>query len=357
MDVKLELSNNLKAKPEWGKDKLGFGKILTDHMLLVDYNPSEGWHGARVVPYAPLQLDPAAGCLHYGQLIFEGMKAYKGEDGKIALFRPRENMKRLNESGWRMCIPPIDEEYLLNALIKFIEVEKDWVPTVAGSSLYIRPFILSTEAFLGVKPSDTYQLCIILSPVDSYYSGGLAPVNIYVEEKYVRASKGGTGYAKCAGNYAASMRSQLEAQAKGFAQVLWLDGIERKYVEEVGAMNTFFVIDGVAVTPELTGSILPGITRKSVIEILRGWGIPVEERLLSIDELAETHKNGKLQEAFGTGTAATIAPIGSLTWGGDTMQISEGKIGEITQRLYDEVLGIQFAKCADSRGWRKVIIE
>ena len=357
MNVKLELSNNLKAKPTWGKDKLGFGKILTDHMLLIDYNSDEGWHGARVVPYAPLQLDPAAGCLHYGQLIFEGMKAYKGDDGKIALFRPQENMRRLNESGWRMCIPPIDESYLLGALSKLIEVEKDWVPPMAGSSLYIRPFILSTEAFLGVKPSDTYLLCAILSPVESYYSGGLAPVDIYVEEEYVRAAKGGTGYAKCAGNYAAAMRSQVGAQKQGFAQVLWLDAVHRKYVEEVGAMNTFFIIDGVAVTPELNGSILPGITRKSVIEILHGWGIPVEERLISIDELADAHAKGKLQEAFGTGTAAAISPIGSLTWGGNTMQISGGNIGDITQKLYDELLGIQFGSRADTRDWRTVVVE
>ncbi len=350
MDMKVELTQSPKTKPV-DENNLPFGKIFTDHMFLMDYTEGKGWHDARIVPHAPITLDPAATCLHYGQLIFEGMKAYKTADGKLTLFRPEENMKRINKSAERMCIPPIDVEDMVKAIAKLVEVEKDWIPAAPGTSLYIRPFIIATEAFLGVHPAASYLFIIITCPVGPYYKEGLAPVRIYVEDNYVRSVKGGTGFAKCAGNYAASLKSQVEASQQGYAQVLWLDGVERRYIEEVGAMNVFFIIDGVAVTPALSGSILPGITRKSVIEVLESWGYPVEERQISIEELAEAYKNGKLQEAFGTGTAAVISPVGELRYGDLVMNINDGKIGEISQKLYDEITGIQTCKLPDTRGW------
>ena len=351
MDMQIELSNNLKTKPKWGIDELGFGKIFTDHMLTIDYNPDKGWHHARITPYAPLTLDPASCCLHYGQLVFEGLKAYKNANGGVTLFRAVENMARLNESSQRMCIPTINPTDLLSALSKLVEIEKDWVPPMPGASLYIRPMIIATDVALAVYPSHTYRLIVILSPVAAYYKGGMAPLLICVDTEYVRATKGGTGEAKCAGNYAASLRSQVTAQGQGFAQVLWLDGLHRKYIEEVGTMNVFFVIDNVAVTPQLSGSILPGVTRKSVIDILKGWNIPTEERPITIDELAAAYTSGRLEEAFGTGTAAVISPIGELTWGNTVMKLSGGNVGKLTQQLYDEVTGIQYGTRPDTRGW------
>jgi len=348
--IKIERSKNLKPKPQ-DESKLGFGKIFTDHMFVMNYSGGKGWFDPRIVPYAPVELDPAASCLHYGQLIFEGLKAYRAKSGEVVMFRPEKNMERLNASNERLCMPTIDVDFMVDAMKELVRIEKDWIPFAEGTSLYIRPFVIGTEPFLGVKPSDDYLMLVILSPVGSYYAGGIQPVSIYVENEYVRAVRGGVGYSKCAGNYAASMKSQIAAAEKGFAQVLWLDGIERKYIEEVGAMNIFFVLEDEIITPALSGSILPGITRASIIELLRSWNLPVKERPISIDELARAYDEGKLKEAFGTGTAAVISPVGELMWRDKKMVINNGGIGALSQRLYDEITGIQRLEREDKFGW------
>ncbi|MDR1136809.1 MAG: branched-chain amino acid aminotransferase [Synergistaceae bacterium] len=352
MNVRIEKTKRPKKIPtseELGK--MHFGTVFTDHMLLIDYDKGTGWHDARIMPYGPLSLDPAASCLHYGQLIFEGMKAYRHKDGRIVMFRPDMNMKRMNSTCDRMCIAPIDEKDMLNAISELVKIDSAWIPDAPGTSLYVRPFIFASEAFLGVHPSKSFTFAVILSPVGAYFKSGLAPVRIYVEDKYVRAVRGGTGYAKCAGNYAGSLKSQEEAEAKGYSQVLWLDGVERKYIEEVGGMNIFFVIGGEVVTPELNGSILPGITRDSIIEVTKKWGLPMKERKISIQELAGSYEAGNAQEAFCTGTAAVVSPIGELKWHDALMRFNDGKIGEITQKLYDEITGIQTGAVPDEFGW------
>lgn len=347
--IKVELTTEPKEKPK--DDELVFGTVFTDHMFVMDYVEGKGWFNPRIVPYQSITLDPASMIFHYGQTVFEGLKAYRTDDGSIQLFRPQSNFKRLNESNERMVIPPIDEEFCLKALKKLIEVEQDWVPKAEGTSLYIRPFIISTDAYLGVAPSKTYKFMIILSPVGAYYEEGIDPVKIAVENEYVRAVLGGTGEAKTAGNYAASLKAQEIVEAQGFSQVLWLDGVEKKYIEEVGSMNVFFKIDGEIVTPALTGSILHGITRDSVIKMLKHWDLPVVERRISMEELAEAHEEGRLEEAFGTGTAAVISPIGELFWNDKTYVINEGKTGEIAKRLYDTLTGIQYGKIEDPFNW------
>lgn len=348
--IEVSLAKTLKEKPQ-DQSKLSFGKYFTDHMFIMNYDQGQGWHDARIVPYAPIALDPSAMCLHYGQEVFEGLKAYKTADGKIQLFRPDQNFKRLNLSNERMVIPKIDEAFALEALIELLKIEKDWIPTAEGTSLYIRPFIISIDPHLGVHPAHQYMFIIILSPVGAYYPGGLNPINIYVESTYVRAVKGGIGFAKTAGNYAASLKGQAEAEEQKYSQVLWLDGIERKYIEEVGAMNIFFVIGDELVTPMLNGSILPGITRMSVLEIAKSWGMKVSERRISVDELAEAHAKGELKEVFGSGTAAVISPVGHLKYNDKIMIINEGKIGAVSQKLYDTLTGIQWGKLADPFGW------
>ncbi|MFT8887532.1 MAG: branched-chain amino acid aminotransferase [Ethanoligenens sp.] len=349
-EISVELTKTPKAKPA-DEHHLPFGDIFTDHMFIMDYDDGQGWHDARVVPYGPLPIDPAAMVLHYGQEVFEGLKAYKTQDGRILLFRPEENFKRMNVSNERLCIPPIDPEFMIEALSKLIEVEKDWIPSLEGTSLYIRPFIIATDAHLGVRPSHHYYFVIIVCPVGAYYPEGLNPVKIYVETQYVRAVKGGMGYVKTGGNYAASLKAQHEAEEQAYTQVLWLDGVERKYIEEVGTMNVFFKINGTVVTPALQGSILSGITRKSTLEMLRHWNIPVEERRITIDEIAKAADEGQLDEAFGTGTAAVISPIGELKWGEKHMVINNGEIGPISHRLYDTLTGIQWGKRDDPLHW------
>lgn len=339
-----------KAKPT-DPDHLGFGKLFTDHMFLMDYKTGKGWHNGRIVPFDNLSLSPAAMCFHYGQTVFEGMKAYYGKDGNVRLFRPEENFKRLNASNKRLCIPAIDEELCVEAVKELVEVDKAWLPRKEGTSLYIRPFIIATDPMLGVKPGDEYLFIIIISPSGAYYASGLAPVKIYVEDNYVRAVRGGTGAAKTGGNYAASLAAQDEAHNQGYSQVLWMDGVEHKYIEEVGAMNVFFVVDGEVLTPMLSGSILPGITRKSSIELLKKWGLPVSERRITMEELSEANKAGKLQEAFGTGTAAVVSPIGELKWEGEILTFNNGEIGPITQKLYDTMTGIQYGDLPDELGW------
>ncbi len=350
MEIKIELTQTPKEKPK-DETKLGFGHIFTDHMFIMNYDTGEGWHDARIVPYQDLTLSPAAMCLHYGQEVFEGLKAYRTAEGKIQLFRPQENFKRLNSSNKRMVIPEIDEAFCLEALQKLLSIEKDWVPRTDGAALYIRPFIISTDPYVGVRPADHYLFMIILSPSGAYYSTGLNPVKIYVENNYVRAVRGGTGYAKTAANYAISLAGQDEAHKQDYEQVLWLDGVERKYIEEVGSMNIFFVIDGEVITPELTGSVLPGITRKSAIEVCRKKGYKVTERKITIQEVAQAYDDGKLDEVFGTGTAAVISPVGHLKWGDKIMEINDNKIGNISQMLYDTMTGIQWGKIEDEFGW------
>jgi len=343
-----------KQKPA-DQSALGFGVYFTDHMFLMTYDDGQGWHDPRIVPYGPIALDPAAMCLHYGQEVFEGMKAYLGADGRVRLFRPAENMARLNLSNERLCIPQIDEAFAVHAIEELVKADRDWIPTRDGASLYIRPYIFATDPHVGVRPSKQYIFAVILSPVGAYYASGLAPVKIFVEEKYVRAVKGGMGFTKAAANYAASLRAQEEAHKLGYSQVLWLDGVERKYIEEVGTMNVFFVIGDEIITPALQGSILSGITRKSCIEILRSRGLKVTERPLALEEVVAAAKAGTLREAFGSGTAAVVSPIGELACGGETLSINNGEIGPISQRLYDELTGIQWGKIADPYGWTKVI--
>lgn len=349
LDIKIEKTNHPKPKPD--QDQLGFGLYFTDHMFIMDYIEGQGWHDPRIVPYAPLILDPSTMVFHYGQAIFEGLKAYKTKHGRILLFRPQKNMERINLSNERICIPPIDTGLAVEAIKAIVEVDKDWIPEAEGTSLYIRPFIIATDPFLGVRPSYTYKFIIILSPVGAYYPEGIDPVKIFVENKYVRAVKGGTGFAKTPGNYAASLKAQVEANEKGYTQVLWLDGVERKYIEEVGTMNVFFKINGKVITPMLEGSILPGITRDSTISLLKDWGVEVIERKISIQELYEAHAQGRLEEAFGTGTAAVISPIGELNWEGNKIVINEGKTGDLSAKIYNTITGIQKGDIKDKYGW------
>jgi branched-chain amino acid aminotransferase len=338
-----------KAKPD--QTKLGFGQYFSDHMFILDYTSGKGWHDARIVPYGPLQLDPSTMVFHYGQAIFEGLKAYKAKDGRILLFRPDMNMKRINLSNERMSIPPIDEEAAVEAVKTLVGIDRDWIPTEPGTSLYIRPFIIATDPYLGVRASNTYKFMIILSPSGAYYPTGLNPVKIMIENDYVRAVKGGTGFAKTPGNYASSLKAQEVAHEKGYVQVLWLDGVERKYIEEVGSMNVFFKLGDEVVTPSLDGSILPGITRNSVIHLLKHWGVKVTERKLTVQELFDAHANGKLTEAFGTGTAAVISPIGELNWNGSVIKLTDGRIGDLSARLYDTITGIQNGVVEDEFYW------
>jgi len=350
LPITIEYAKTLKAKPA-DESKLGFGKTFTDHMFIMEYTAGRGWHDARIVPYGPISLEPSATCFHYGQETFEGMKAYRGDDGRILLFRPEENFKRLNESNVRLCIPELDVNDCMDALNKLLEVEKDWVPSAPNTSLYIRPFVIGIEEVLGVKEASRYLFMIICSPSGPYYASGLKPVKIYVETKYVRAVKGGMGFAKTGGNYAASMKAQSEAHEQDYSQVLWLDGVDRKYIEEVGAMNIFFVIDGEVVTPMLNGSILAGITRKSVLELLRNKGYKVSERRISIDEVAKAYEKGKLTECFGTGTAAVISPVGELKYDDNIMVIGGGEIGPIASMLYKTLTDIQWGREQGPAGW------
>lgn len=349
-EIKIELTQHPKEKPA-DQSRLGFGKIFTDHMYVMDYNAGQGWHNPRIVPYQSIVLDPAAMVFHYGQEMFEGLKAYRTGDGRTLLFRPDKNIERANRSNERLCIPQIPAEDFLNGLKTLVSVEKDWIPTAPGTSLYIRPFVIATDPFLGVRPADNYLFIIILSPSGAYYESGLDPVKIWIEDDYVRAVRGGIGEAKTGGNYVASMKAQMKAHDEGYEQVLWLDGVERKYIEEVGAMNIFFKIGGKVVTPMLNGSILPGVTRASCIELCRHWGMEVEERRISVDELVAAARDGSLEECWGSGTAAVISPVGTLRFENSVMEIAGGGIGPVSQKLYDTVTGIQTGAVKDEFGW------
>ncbi len=348
--ITVELTKNPKQKPQ-DQSKLGFGKIFTDHMYIMPFDREHGWHDPKIVPYQNITLDPSAMVFHYGQEMFEGLKAYRTADGRVLLFRPDKNIERANRSNRRLCIPEIPADDFLNALKTLVDVDKDWIPTEPGTSLYIRPFVIATDSFLGVRPSDTYLFMIILSPSGAYYEGGLDPVKIWIEDDYVRAVRGGIGEAKTGGNYVASLAAQMKAHDDGYDQVLWLDGVERKYIEEVGSMNIFFKINGTVVTPQLSGSILPGVTRASCIDLCRHWGLPVEERRISAQELVEAARSGALEECWGSGTAAVISPVGALRFEDQVMTIADGGIGPLSQKLYDTVTGIQTGAVADEFGW------
>ncbi|MFB9328594.1 branched-chain amino acid aminotransferase [Paenibacillus aurantiacus] len=347
--IDITLTPHKKEKP--ASDKLGFGIHYTDHMFILDYSVDKGWHDARIVPYGPITLDPAAKVFHYGQTIFEGLKAYRTADGRIQLFRPQKNFQRLNLSNARLSIPDLDGELALEALKALVRVDQDWIPDAPGTSLYIRPFVIATQAALGVAPSTQYKFMIIMSPVGAYYAEGINPVKIYVESEHVRAVKGGVGEAKTAGNYAAGLNAQEAASKKGYSQILWLDGVHRSYIEEVGSMNVFFKINGEVHTPALSGSILAGITRDSMIQLIQSWGIPVIERPITIEEIYEAGRTGALEEAFGTGTAAVISPIGELNWQDERLTINDGKTGELSSKLYETLTGIQNGTLADPFGW------
>lgn len=353
MEIKIVKNLNPAEKPD--SSNLGFGKIFTDHMFIMDYSRESGWHDARIVPFGPIALHPASTVLHYGSEIFEGLKAYRRADGKVQMFRPIENIRRMNRSAERLCLPQIPEDVAFEVLETFVKTEQDWTPSAAGTSLYLRPFMFGNDETLGVHAVHNATFVIIASPVGSYYKEGINPVKIMIESDDVRAVRGGTGYAKCGGNYAASNRAGERAEQQGYSQVLWLDGVERKYIEEVGAMNVMFKINGEIVTPALTGSILPGITRMSCIEVLKKEGYTVNERLLSVDELGEALKNGTLEEAWGCGTAAVVSPIGELCYKGTKYVINNGEIGTVTQHLYDTLTGIQWGKTEDTFGWTHAI--
>ncbi len=348
-DIKITLSAERKPRPD--PDTLVFGKTFTDHMFLMNYDAGQGWHDARIVPYGPIPFELSSMVFHYAQEIFEGMKAYRTPEGKVQLFRPIENARRFNNSCDRLCVPQIDEDFFVEAVKTLVKVDADWVPDKVGTSLYIRPFVVATDCSLGVHASHSYLFAIICCPVGSYYKEGINPVKIYVESEDVRAVKGGTGFAKCGGNYAASIRAGERAEQQGYSQVLWLDGVHRKYVEEVGSMNVLFKIGGKVVTPALTGSVLPGITRKSCLELLRDWGYSVEERLVTAEELFAAADAGQLEEAWGSGTAAVVSPIGELGMGDKKVVINNGEIGHLTQRLYDTLTGIQWGTEPDPYGW------
>ncbi len=349
MEIKMQLTASPKEMPE--EERLGFGKVFSDHMFVMEWEFGRGWQNARIVPFGYISLHPASTVLHYGEEIFEGLKAYRRADGGVQLFRPMENIKRMNRSAERMCLPTIDEEEFLEILKTFVKIEERWVPKTFGTSLYLRPFMFGNDESLGVHTPHHATFMLIASPSGSYYAEGINPVKIMIEDEDVRAVRGGTGYAKCGGNYAASTRAGERAAQKGYSQVLWLDGVERKYIEEVGAMNVMFKIAGEIITPALTGSILPGITRMSCLQVLRDRGYRVSERLLSIDELTRAMEEGTLEEAWGCGTAAVVSPIGQLCYKDQTYVINEGKIGDVTSELYDTLTGIQWGLREDPYGW------
>ena len=351
----LRIEKTSQPRPRPDEKELGFGRYFTDHMFIMDYTDGQGWHDPRIVAYGAMPFEPATMVFHYGQAVFEGLKAYTADDGRILLFRPFKNMERINLSNDRLCIPPVDEKQAVDFMKQLILLDRDWIPTAEGTSLYIRPFIIATDPYLGVRPSHTYLFMIILSPVGNYYAEGLNPVRILVETEYVRAVRGGTGYVKTPGNYAASIKAQEVAHRKGYTQVLWLDGVERKYIEEVGTMNVFFVLGDEVVTPSLEGSILDGITRDSAITLLKHWGLKVTERRLSIDELASSAESGRLKEAFGTGTAAVISPIGELNWMDKRYSVHEGRIGPLSKRLYDTITALQNGRLADEFHWVETV--
>jgi branched-chain amino acid aminotransferase len=351
MSEPIRISRATTKKPKPKDSELTFGTIFTDHIFVMDFQEEKGWYDPRVEPYGPFPLDPAAAVLHYAQAVFDGLKAFRGRDGQVRLFRPQKHVERLIQSSQRLCIPPLDPDIALKSLVTLVGIEKDWVPSTVGTSLYVRPTIIASEPFLGVRPAKSYIYYVILSPVGAYYPEGINPVKILVVDKYVRAVEGGVGGAKTGVNYAASLYAAEEAKHAGFTQVLWLDGRERKYIDEVGTMNIMMKIGDEIVTPPLSGTILAGVTRDSALTLMRDWGLSVSERPVTIDEVAAAARKGTLEEVWGTGTAAVISPVGELAYKGERLVINGGRIGTLTQKLYDAIVGIQYGTAPDTRGW------
>ena len=351
MSEPIRISRAATKKPKPKDSELTFGTVFTDHMFVLDFQEEKGWYDPRVEPYGPFPLDPAAAVLHYAQAVFDGLKAFRGRDGQVRLFRPQKHVERLIQSSQRLCIPPLDPDLALKSLVTLVGIEKDWVPSTVGTSLYVRPTIIANEAFLGVRPAKSYIYYVILSPVGAYYPEGMNPVKILVVDKYVRAVEGGVGSAKTGVNYAASLYAAEEAKHAGFTQVLWLDGRERKYIDEVGTMNIMMKIGDEIVTPPLSGTILAGVTRDSALTLMRDWGLRVSERPVTIDEVAAAARKGTLEEVWGTGTAAVISPVGELAYKGERLVINGARIGTLTQKLYDAIVGIQYGTAPDTRGW------
>ncbi len=354
MQIRVQRNENPKTKPD--ENHLGFGVHYTDHMFVMPYDEGQGWHDPEIKPYEPFCLDPASLVFHYAQECFEGLKAYRTPEGRVQLFRPDKNAARMAATHRRLCIPEVPQDVFVEAVKALVSLDKDWVPHAPNTSLYIRPCTIAVEPYLGVKPSSQYIFFIICSPSGPYYEAGLDPVKIYVEDELTRAAPGGTGAIKCGGNYAASLAAQKKAEELGYAQVLWLDGVERRFVEEVGSMNCFFKVgDEVLTAPLSGGTVLPGITRMSCIELLREWGYPVREAHIAIEDLLAEAKMGRLEEVFGTGTAAVITPVGQLRYKEETVFINEGKTGEVTGRLYDTLTGIQWGRIPDTHGWTAAV--
>jgi branched-chain amino acid aminotransferase len=347
--IRITRAGTKKPKPK--DSELGFGSVFTDHMFVMDFQEEKGWYDPRVEPYGPFSMDPATAVLHYGQGLFEGLKAFRGRDKAVRLFRPQKHVDRLNRTAERMCIPALDPEMVLKSWTTLVGVDRDWVPSAVGTSLYIRPTIIASEPFLGVRPAKEYLYFVILSPVGAYYPEGINPVKIKVIDNYVRAVPGGLGEAKTSANYAASLYAAEEAKHQGFTQVLWLDGVHRQYIEEVGTMNIMLKIGDEVITPPLGGTILAGVTRDSSLDLMRRWGLRVSERPVTIDEVREAAHRGTLREVWGTGTAAVISPVGELAYKDERIVINGGKIGALTQRLYDAIVGIQYGTVPDSHGW------
>jgi branched-chain amino acid aminotransferase len=348
--MQIEITKTRSPRPKVPAEKLGFGRVFADHMFLLEFAAGQ-WGQARIVPYGPLSLDPGACVLHYAQCLFEGMKAYRGKGGRIRLFRPYFNAERMARGAERLCMPPVPKEIFVEAIRRLVAVDQDWVPNVRGASLYLRPTMIGTESFLGVRPADKYLFFVITSPVGAYYAEGFNPVKIWVEQEYIRAAQGGLGAVKAGANYAGSLKAFERAKAKGYAQVLWLDAAEHKQVEEVGTMNVFFRLQNEIVTPPLGGTILNGATRDCVIQLLKDWQLPLVERNISLAELVAADEKGELLEVFGSGTAAVISPVGELATENRKMIPNGGKVGELTQRLFDEITAIQYGDKPDPHGW------
>jgi branched-chain amino acid aminotransferase len=351
--IRLNRSDSRKVRPR--DDELVFGRTFTDHMALADWSDLEGWTDPRVVPYAPFQLDPAAAVFHYGQEIFDGLKAFRAADGSVRLFRADRHCRRMAEGAARLCMPAIDPAVMMALLAALVRVDREWVPAAAGTALYIRPTLIATEPFLGVRPSKQCLFFIIASPVGSYHGVAFSPARIWIEDRYVRAAAGGLGAVKAGANYVASLLAAEEAKARGYAQVLWTDAREHRYLEEVGTMNLMVVLGDEVVTPSLDGTILGGVTRDSVLALCRDWGLRVSERRLTVDELVEADRGGRLREVFGCGTAAVITPVGELGWQDHRLIINGGQPGELARRLFQEITDVQYGRAPDTRGWITVV--
>lgn len=354
-ETPISITRTRTPHPRPADASLSFGKVFTDHMFMMNYAEGKGWHDPRVVPYAPLTLDPATSVLHYGQAVFDGLKAFRGADGTVRLFRAQRHAERLNKSCAALCIPPLDTDLVRRSFEAIVGVDHEWVPSTPGTSLYIRPTVIATDVMLGVHPAHNYIYFVICSPVGAYYKEGVKPVRILATDTHVRAVQGGLGEAKTAANYAASLSAQQEAEQQGYTQVLWLDGVERRWIDEVGTMNIMMLIGDEVVTPPLAGTILDGVTRNSILTLLRDWGMRVSERRISIEEVMQAGRDGTLREMWGTGTAAVVSPVGELGYKGEKISIGNGQTGALTQKLYDAIVAIQYGRAPDKHGWTSVV--